>query len=83
MKTTDTGIFTQELSSGLSFDMMLVEGGNFQMGGADEEARENEKPIHQVQVSTFYMGKYPVTQDLWEAVMGGNPSDFTRAPPTP
>ena len=79
MKTTDTGIFTQELSSGLSFDMLLVEGGNFLMGGADEEAYESEKPIHQVNVSTFYLGKYPVTQELWEAVMGNNPSDYKGA----
>jgi formylglycine-generating enzyme len=54
-----------------------VEGGDFMMGGADEEAEKYEKPAHKVAVPTFYMGKYPVTQALWQAVMGNNPSGFT------
>ena len=59
-------------------EMLLVEGGTFEMGGADEDAYEDEKPIHEVKVSSFYMGKYPVTQALWKAVMGveNNPSFF-------
>ncbi|MEZ4772262.1 MAG: formylglycine-generating enzyme family protein [Bacteroidia bacterium] len=57
-------------------EMIFVEGGEFGMGGSDAEARDNEKPIHRVQVSSFYMGKYPVTQALWQAVMGNNPSEF-------
>ena len=56
--------------------MLLVEGGSFQMGGTDEEAMDREKPIHEVEVPTFYLGKYPVTQDLWEAIMGNNPSTY-------
>ena len=58
--------------------MMLVEGGEFMMGSEDEEARENEKPVHRVRVDSFYMGRYPVTQALWKAVMGkeNNPSQF-------
>jgi formylglycine-generating enzyme len=51
-----------------------VEGGDFMMGGADEEAESDEKPVHKVTVPTFYMGKYPVTQALWQAVTGKNPS---------
>ena len=48
------------------------------MGGTDEDtdAFDREKPAHQVRLSSFYLGKFPVTQDLWEAVMGNNPSDF-------
>ncbi|MDX2250586.1 MAG: formylglycine-generating enzyme family protein [Bacteroidia bacterium] len=57
-------------------EMIFVEGGEFDMGGSDAEARDNEKPVHRVRVSSFYMGKYPVTQALWQAVMGNNPSNF-------
>ena len=76
MKTTDKRIYTEKLPSGPSFDMLLVEGGSFQMGGTDEEAYDFEKPVHKVEVPTFYLGKYPVTQDLWEAIMGNNPSGY-------
>ncbi|MEZ4887152.1 MAG: SUMF1/EgtB/PvdO family nonheme iron enzyme [Chitinophagales bacterium] len=54
-------------------DMVLVEGGNFMMG-SDKEKRE--QPIHKVSVPTFQIGKYPVTQAQWQAVMGKNPSYF-------
>ena len=59
-------------------EMLLVEGGTFEMGGADQDAYDWEKPVHEVRVSSFYMSKYPVTQALWKAVMGEatNPSLF-------
>jgi eukaryotic-like serine/threonine-protein kinase len=47
----------------------------------DEEGRsedDRESPQHQVTVAPFFMGKYPVTQSQYEAVMGNNPSDFTE-----
>ena len=69
-------ILTQPLPSGPSFNLILVEGGSFQMGGNDKNARDAEKPIHQVQVSSFYIGKYLVTQDLYKAIMGVNLSEF-------
>ncbi len=48
------------------------------MGGRDEEARDRETPVHPVRLDAFYMGRYPVTQALWKAVMGldNNPSRF-------
>lgn len=46
------------------------------MGGNDEEAYDEEKPIHEVTLSSFYIGKFPVTQALWKAVMNDNPSSF-------
>jgi formylglycine-generating enzyme required for sulfatase activity len=52
-------------------EMVFVEGGEFIMGDA-----EFEEPPHKVTVSSFYIGKYPVTQAQWEAVMGNNPSEF-------
>ncbi|MEZ4825771.1 MAG: formylglycine-generating enzyme family protein [Bacteroidia bacterium] len=57
-------------------EMIFVEGGEFDMGGSDVEARDNEKPVHRVRVSSFYIGKYPVTQALWQVVIGNNPSRF-------
>lgn len=71
-------IYTETLPNGFSFDLIRVEGGEFDMGGADKEAFEREKPVHRVKLDTFYIGKFPVTQALWKAVMGEehNPSNF-------
>ena len=57
-------------ANGVSFVMKPVEGGTFQMGSDDSEADSDEKPVHSVTVSTFYMGETEVTQALWNAVMG-------------
>lgn len=65
---------------GVHFDMLFVEGGKFMMGATVEQgrdARANEHPIHEVALSNYYIGKCEVTQELWQAVMGGNPSYFT------
>lgn len=61
-------------------DMVFVEGGVFVMGATpeqDDDAWELEFPAHQVKLSSFYICKYEVTQELWELVMGGNPSACT------
>ena len=62
--------------------MVYVEGGTFDMGATTEqgsEADSDEKPVHRVTLSDYYIGKCEVTQELWEAVMGGNPSRFKGA----
>ena len=64
---------------GVSFRMVRVEGGTFQMGSNDSEALDWEKPVHQVTLSTFSIGETEVTQELWQAVMGSNPSNFKGA----
>ncbi|MDX1906389.1 MAG: formylglycine-generating enzyme family protein [Bacteroidia bacterium] len=56
-----------------TIDMISIKGGSFAMGSQE---REDEKPPHRVELSRFYLGKYPVTQRQWEAVMGNNPSEF-------
>ena len=56
--------------------MIFVEGGTFIMGCTDDECYENERPAHQVTLSSFLIGKYPVTQKEWVAIMGTNPSHF-------
>lgn len=60
-------------------NMVRVEGGTFIMGATTEQgssADEDEKPIHQVTLSSFSIGKFEVTQEEWNAVMGSNPSYF-------
>ncbi|MBR5687349.1 MAG: SUMF1/EgtB/PvdO family nonheme iron enzyme [Prevotella sp.] len=64
---------------GVSFKMIAVEGGTFMMGATPEQgedARQNEKPAHQVTLDGFMIGETVVTQALWKAVMGNNPSRF-------
>ena len=63
--------------NGVEFSMVRVDGGSFIMGAVleqDADADSVESPAHQVTVSPFYIGKTEVTQELWQAVMGNNPS---------
>ena len=64
---------------GVSFAMISIEGGTFDMGATPEQgmyASFDEKPSVQIEISDFYMAEMPVTQALWFAVMGDNPSHF-------
>ena len=68
--------------NGISFNMIRVEGGTFTMGATSEQgsdAFDDEMPPHKVKLSPYYIGESEVTQALWEAVMGGNPSIFKGA----
>lgn len=63
----------------VSFIMKPVAGGTFVMGATAEQGKDaykNEKPIHRVTLSDFYIGETEVTQELWLAVMGSNPFKF-------
>ena len=63
----------------LEANMVYVEGGTFTMGPTSEQgsdANDWEKPAHQVTLSSFHLCKYEVTQELWQAVMGSNPSKY-------
>ena len=67
-------------ANGVSFTMILVEGGTFTMGATSEQgsdAYDDEKPTHSVTLSSYCMGETEVTQALWQAVMGSNPSYFS------
>jgi formylglycine-generating enzyme required for sulfatase activity len=55
-------------------EMVFVEGGRFMMGSNSGD--EDEKPVHEVELSSYYIGKYEVTQAQWQEVMGNNPSYF-------
>jgi len=64
---------------GVEFTMVYVEGGTFTMGATSEqgsEADDDEYPAHKVTLSSYYIGETEVTQALWQAVMGNNPSKF-------
>jgi curved DNA-binding protein CbpA len=58
-----------------SIEMVYVEGGTFNMGSNDDS--EEAKPVHSVSLSSFYIGKYEVTQQQWSEIMGNNPSYFS------
>jgi len=63
----------------VSFNMIRVDGGTFMMGATCEQGDDvfdSESPVHQVTLSPYYIGETEVTQALWEAVMGSNPSKF-------
>ena len=65
--------------NGVSFVMVEVQGGTFTMGATGEpggDADADEKPANSVTLSSYHIGETEVTQGLWEAVMGRNPSSF-------
>ncbi len=71
----------REIRNSIGVEFVLVEPGTFEMGSpADEPGRSaDEGPVHAVTLSQpFYLGKYEVTQEQWQAVMGRNPSGFSN-----
>ena len=64
--------------NGIRFKMVAVDGGTFRMGATEEQqkAGKDEYPVHTVTLSDYYIAETEVTQQLWEAVMGYNPSHF-------
>ena len=70
---------TIPVKNGISIEMVKVEAGSFNMGATPEMEKpaDREKPVHRVTLTNnYYIGKYEVTQALWQAVMGSNPSYF-------
>jgi formylglycine-generating enzyme required for sulfatase activity len=66
---------TVDLGGGVKMEFVLIPPGSFMMG--DEDGYRGEKPVHKVTITKpFYLGKYEVTQEEWQAVMGVNPSHF-------
>ena len=79
--TLSDNTITIPVKKGISIDMVRVEAGTFTMGATpemkDPDYDYDEKPTHQVTLTNdYYIGKYEVTQALWQAVMGSNPSKF-------
>ena len=72
--------FTENLADGITLEMVSLPAGQFLMGSSESDS---EKPPHQVKVNSFAIGKYPITQAQYEAVMGTNPSHFKNNPQNP
>ena len=70
----------EDLGDGIKLEMVHIPPGSFMMGSPSGEGNDNERPQHQVTFTQpFYIGKYPITQEQWQAVMGNNPSNFKGA----
>jgi len=76
-----TEMFAEDLGDGVQLEMVSIPGGSFMMGSPeDEEGRDgSESPQHKVNIPPFFLGRYSVTQQQYEAVMGYNPSYFKGA----
>ena len=64
--------------NGVTFEMVSIEGGEFDMGSDKDDADADESPKHRVMLSDYFLGQTPVTQELWQAVMGSNPSNYVN-----
>ncbi|HLP88997.1 MAG TPA: bifunctional serine/threonine-protein kinase/formylglycine-generating enzyme family protein [Nostocaceae cyanobacterium] len=80
--------FAEELNKNVILEMVYIPGGTFMMGSPESEGDADERPQHQVKISPFFMGKYPITQAQWKAVaalpkvkqaLNPNPSKFKGA----
>ena len=60
----------------IGMEFVLVPGGCFQMGDPFGDGNSNEKPVHEICVDSFYMGKYEVTQGEYQSITSSNPSEF-------
>ena len=65
-----------DFGEGVKLEMVLIPAGKFVMGSPKKEKdRSDDETQHEVTLTKpFYIGKYEVTQEQWEAVMGKNPS---------
>ena len=77
--SSGSNVISIPVRNGITIEMVKVEAGTFMMGATSEMQNpyDDEKPVHQVTLTNdYYMGKYEVTQALWQAVTGKNPSKF-------
>ncbi|MBL8152025.1 MAG: SUMF1/EgtB/PvdO family nonheme iron enzyme, partial [Blastocatellia bacterium] len=74
----ETEYFTETVTPGLTLEMVSIPAGTFLMGSAKNEAERtaSEQPQHEVVVTPFFMSRYPITQAIWSAIVGYNPSKF-------
>ena len=70
--------FTENLGEKVVLEMVYIPGGTFIMGSPEDEweRRSWESPQHEVTLQPFFMSKYPITQNQYQAIMGNNPSIF-------
>jgi formylglycine-generating enzyme required for sulfatase activity/uncharacterized caspase-like protein len=72
--------FKENLGNGVTLEMVSIPGGSFKMGSpsGEESRNSNESPQHDVNVPAFFMGRFEVTQEQYQKVMGTNPSNFKK-----
>jgi len=77
--------FTEKLLNQVALEMVSLPAGEFLIGSSDSDpdVQNHQKLLHQVHVNSFAIGKYPVTQEQYQAVMGINPSHFKNNPQNP
>ncbi|WP_079291182.1 formylglycine-generating enzyme family protein [Cylindrospermopsis raciborskii] len=77
-KSVSANYFVEDLGNGIILEMIEIPGGIFMMGSQENEKDRNinEGPLHQVKISSFFMGKYLITQEQYYAIIGNNPSNF-------
>ncbi|BAY83277.1 serine/threonine protein kinase [Calothrix parasitica NIES-267] len=68
------GGFTENLGNGVTLEMVSIPGGSFIMGAPEneEKSRDNERPQHKVNIQPFFMGRFQVTQEQYQVIMGEN-----------
>ncbi|MCL2925139.1 MAG: formylglycine-generating enzyme family protein [Trichodesmium sp. MAG_R04] len=68
----------EDLGNGIKLEMIYIPGGSFIMGSPQNEAFEGDRKAlqHEVTLPPFYMSKYPITQDQYQAITSSNPSHF-------
>ncbi|MGF2034040.1 MAG: bifunctional serine/threonine-protein kinase/formylglycine-generating enzyme family protein [Nostoc sp. CmiVER01] len=73
--------FIEDLGNGNTLEMVEIPGGHFLMGSpvGEKQRNPNEGPQHPMTIKVFFMGKFTVTQEQYQAVMGINPSYFQGA----
>ena len=69
--------FVEKLANGVVLELIAIPGGAFLMGLAQGRGYDDERPQHRVKVAPFLMGKHPVTQAQWAAVMGQHTGRFS------
>lgn len=86
-QAADPPALTLTTAMGTTIEMVLVEGGEFQMGAQkqsrdkrnyDADASADEGPVHTVRLPSFYIAKYETTNEVWAEVMGGSIDDDTK-----
>lgn len=80
-RPSQANFFTEDLGNGMTLDMVEIPGGQFVMGSPPSEKQRDsdESPQHTVTIQSFFMGRFAVTQEQYQAVMGNNPSRFKGA----
>ena len=79
---TDSGTISynlediQKITFENNYELIFVQGGSFEMGDHFNEGYSRELPVHSVNISDFYIGKYEVTQAEWISIMVNNPSHY-------